>query len=518
MPLSSDVRASRRPLPRQLDLESWADTFSSSRSRTHDSGNETSCYDRFNDSESLPSHVHARHDTLRDNQCDAFQKEQSLSTMQSKKQHKMEDGSQAPPGRISRWDQLERVNSSSRECSTGSRHALSPVESSTSSTNESSLDDGESFVSNDKRDSCRHADLPRASSLHLSLDRHQSEASRHQTDAKSPLASPSDWARFQPHSIESTVSSTPSPASPSRLSQSPLQQMNDSWYEFRRQMRETFIRVEDMVDVHRSLFQSDPSSKNSIVQKDLELQAERVASETFHQLASLRNRFARLANETSGSKRAEEGLSIPKGASNFKEGSRKKEVPFIPSNQDENDVFDDKERVVGCRDRKDKRWKMDVGPTSRDGIETYTDLSSWKESGSDVDSNSIGKHELTRTFDDASSISNRYSKGKPTETDGIFKDFDKRMEQIRSSLHAIASGKHARNRHLNDTSGRRDANFTMGETSSMMGTNLTVRRPFGRFDDEGMDSDRLQASGREVEVRQLLKELNRVHARLEDES
>ncbi|KUF99325.1 40S ribosomal protein S19-1 [Phytophthora nicotianae] len=47
-----------------------------------------------------------------------------------------------------------------------------------------------------------------------------------------------------------------------------MSDLRENLYAFRKQMREIFIRVEDMVDVHRSFFKSDPSTGKPVFHFD----------------------------------------------------------------------------------------------------------------------------------------------------------------------------------------------------------------------------------------------------------
>lgn len=66
-------------------------------------------------------------------------------------------------------------------------------------------------------------------------------------------------------------------------------------YAFRKDMREAFSRVDEMVDGHRDLFRSDPTSGVPVFNATAHDEAERLAVQVFEQLASLRERFRRLA-------------------------------------------------------------------------------------------------------------------------------------------------------------------------------------------------------------------------------
>lgn len=73
--------------------------------------------------------------------------------------------------------------------------------------------------------------------------------------------------------------------------------LREELYAFRKQMRDVFIRVEDMVDVHRSFFKSDPSTGIPVFNGELQQEAEQLANEAFEQLAGLRKHFTRLAQD-----------------------------------------------------------------------------------------------------------------------------------------------------------------------------------------------------------------------------
>jgi hypothetical protein len=89
--------------------------------------------------------------------------------------------------------------------------------------------------------------------------------------------------------------------------QSAMSDLREDLYAFRKQMREVFIRVEDVVDVHRSLFKSDPSTGSPVWNGDLQQEAEQLAATAFEQLAALRKHFARLAKDFARSEPPSDG-------------------------------------------------------------------------------------------------------------------------------------------------------------------------------------------------------------------
>ncbi|KAE8880780.1 hypothetical protein PF005_g2105 [Phytophthora fragariae] len=118
---------------------------------------------------------------------------------------------------------------------------------------------------------------------------------------------------------------------------------------------------------------------------------------------------------------------------------------------------------------------------------------------------------------DASSLPDQCSRPSEHQTDSIFQDFDKRMEEIRCSLNAIASGKKP---HRSSSDNARIAAatpkiFTHGDSASPIRSTL---REASRISTADLDDESSNSSGinpprgaREAELRQLLKELNQLN-------
>jgi hypothetical protein len=84
------------------------------------------------------------------------------------------------------------------------------------------------------------------------------------------------------------------PESPVLRAKTPSDQRAEL-YAFRKDMREAFSRVDEMVDGHRDLFRSDPTSGVPVFNATAHDEAEQLAAQVFEQLAGLRERFRLLA-------------------------------------------------------------------------------------------------------------------------------------------------------------------------------------------------------------------------------
>ncbi|KAF4039352.1 hypothetical protein GN244_ATG08485 [Phytophthora infestans] len=378
----------------------------------------------------------------------------------------------------------------------------------------------------------------------------------------SPL--PADRAsdrRVRPSSPGSSVSATSTAASrkSSRSTESSMRDLRENLYAFRKQMREVFIRVEDMVDVHRSFFKSDPSTGTPIFREELEHEAEKLANETFEQLADLRKHFTLLSKDFQRSETATYEQSVPKrdkrSPLSVLETSprpiRASHTTSIRLSDDENNSAkgsdhpkdDTSECVSAASENNDEPLHMEQSSSIRhssqdsdDGTPrplTSTNLSSQLESSwrknSDAESialSDISARTKTRAPSVVSDTSSIRSKREP-DADSIFKDFDKRMEQIRCSLNAIASGKKPIQHYGNTLSiATTPKPFTGGGASSPIRAMMDVTRArttlceasrITRRLDTKEDDDRPRPGGREAELRQLLQELNHINSRNENE-
>ncbi|KAF1779100.1 Leucine-rich repeat domain, L domain-like [Phytophthora cactorum] len=235
----------------------------------------------------------------------------------------------------------------------------------------------------------------------------------------------------------STMAKHPNPSQ--RPAQPAMSDLRENLYAFRKQMREVFIRVEDMVD-----------------------------------LADLRQHFSRLAKDFQRSEMSADEWSVPKTERRTRlpvseTSSRLKQAPHTASSRssddESNSVKDSEhpedvgsERLSVTSENNDEASNMEHSPSIRhasqdssdDDIPTVpnsasTNLSQlqsrWRKNSS-AGSESIAMSDISaplRWFVNPCLTFLATSTCHLTFTDLI--DFDKRMEQIRCSLNAIANGK-----------------------------------------------------------------------------
>ncbi|GMF18978.1 unnamed protein product [Phytophthora lilii] len=101
-----------------------------------------------------------------------------------------------------------------------------------------------------------------------------------------------------------------------------MSDLREDLYAFRKQMREVFIQVEDVVDVHRSFFKSDPSTGSPVFNSELQQEAEQLANKAFEHLADLRDHFTRLAKDFKRSQ---------KPADEWPRQERRRRAPNVPT-------------------------------------------------------------------------------------------------------------------------------------------------------------------------------------------
>ncbi|KAF1319411.1 hypothetical protein FI667_g13282, partial [Globisporangium splendens] len=295
----------------------------------------------------------------------------------------------------------------------------------------------------------------------------------------------------------STISSTPEREA--RRVESPITKIRsmserrEELYAFRKRMREVFSRVEEMVDAHRDFFKSDPTSGIPFYDAGLEQEAAKFADTVFADLATLCERFHQLTlefqapdvSETSHSSRE---LVKPGTRSVSTNGEKRTRSEL---KMDHADQTEDQESVS----RLGKDAQSDFGESSAESELTdyktsvlyashrppLSPILSASSSRASSNSSTPEKHERrsdrasTLISDEAGSISTmlnarlsefssdfpkvahqRRSVGDSDSTDSeddrgdkdnVFKDFDKRMEEIRASLNSIASGRKASTSH-----------------------------------------------------------------------
>ncbi|KAE9361850.1 hypothetical protein PF008_g606 [Phytophthora fragariae] len=345
-----------------------------------------------------------------------------------------------------------------------------------------------------------------------------------------------------------------------------MSDLREDLYAFRKQMREVFIRVEDMVDVHRSFFKSDPSTGRPVFNDDLEKEAEHLATQAFTQLADLRKQFTKLAvdfqqseqppDEWSGRDRErrktrasttstraktrtptqpQRAQRVPSRRAASSHGSDDDGISVKSSAMSEDDGDSSDERVreqspsipVTRRssqvDSNDDALPVTMPDSARSTTSTYISSqlqSRWGEStaASDISARiSRSRGRSPSIVSDASSLPDQCSRPSEHQTDSIFQDFDKRMEEIRCSLNAIASGKKP---HRSSSDNARIAAatpkiFTHGDSASPIRSTL---REASRISTADLDDESSNSSGinpprgaREAELRQLLKELNQLN-------
>ncbi|GMF22285.1 unnamed protein product [Phytophthora fragariaefolia] len=274
------------------------------------------------------------------------------------------------------------------------------------------------------------------------------------------------------------------PNDPPRNDPSSMTSLREDLYAFRKQMREVFIRVEDMVDVHRSFFKSDPSTGSPIFDADLQHEAEHLATQAFEQLADLRKQFTILASDFKRSEKPSnewthryderERNRLPTGnppsriereqhhvsrRSSESEGISFKGSAMPEHGGSDCDNSDEQPRehsrsIPGDRgssqvDSDDDGPPATTPDSSRSTASTFlsTQLPSrWGMSSESTTASATAIRAPTPPT--ASSKVNFYIASylqlAPTNVSPHFLDFDKRMEEIRSSLNAIASGKQPR--------------------------------------------------------------------------
>ncbi|KAL4167484.1 hypothetical protein KRP22_012968 [Phytophthora ramorum] len=355
--------------------------------------------------------------------------------------------------------------------------------------------------------------------------------------------------------------------------------LREDLYAFRKQMREVFIRVEDMVDVHRSFFKADPSTGSPVFNDELHQESEQLANEAFKQLTDLRRHFTRLAKDF---QRSEEPSTAPP-RQRRKQGPTRK--PASVRRGSHTQVLDDddaslKDSEVPGDNDSDVQDLISIASSSNDGASTREHSPSIRGSSQDNnadpsspvvadsvrstastyltsqlhsrwrdDADSVAPSDSatfgTRTRDRSSSIVSDASSlpdlpsgsfsakcSEPSDTDSIFKGFDKRMEEIRCSLNAIASGKtpHGNSAATPPKFSQRGAGSpirAMLDATRSRSTRSTLREAsrissldFRRLDHEDGNSDGGKAGrggSREAELRHLLQELNQVNASNEDD-
>ncbi|ETM42188.1 hypothetical protein L914_12118 [Phytophthora nicotianae] len=654
MPLGNDSRASRRPMPRQLDMSGWSgDSYgdrASRRSRDADEVNYRNMREASNRYESSRENDHPRRPLPREESQHPFETKSSRtsdfdississgrstvggSTLSSNftsigsgryqprgdrasrqdNQREADDFIRSDSTRSSRWDEHTEPRRSDRRSQDRFQRAHASDSSAYAGAAESfnsntslRYEQAESIRSNDKADSIRGPESPvparRAKSSrddgelpeigtsllpsgfdnqdehHLSRtnsetsiapafpeSEYDSDTKRNRDrNSKLSISSPilSDRSRDRrfvssspcsPASVKSTTASRKA----SRSTQSAMSDLRENLYAFRKQMREIFIRVEDMVDVHRSFFKSDPSTGKPVFREELQQEAEKLANETFEQLADLREHFVRLAKDFQRSETDEQPLPRRTRFPSPEASSRSKRSLHNGSSRssdDENNSVkhsdhpedDGSERLSVASENNDEASSMELSPSIRQSTQSSDDdfptvsesiastkLSSRWRKNSSRDSESIAMSDIsarTKTrapsiVSDSSSRHDQCSKSEP-DADSIFKDFDKRMEQIRCSLNAIANGRTPINHQGNTSSvATPPKNFTVGGAGSpiraMMDVTRTRPTPLeapGISRRLGEDDSRPRPGGREAELRHLLRELNHINSSNEDE-
>uniref|UniRef100_H3HD52 Uncharacterized protein n=1 Tax=Phytophthora ramorum TaxID=164328 RepID=H3HD52_PHYRM len=331
--------------------------------------------------------------------------------------------------------------------------------------------------------------------------------------------------------------------------------LREDLYAFRKQMREVFIRVEDMVDVHRSFFKADPSTGSPVFNDELHQESEQLANEAFKQLTDLRRHFTRLAKDFQRSEEPHTQVLDDDDAS-----LKDSEVPgdndsdvqdLISIASSSNDGASTREHSPSIRGSSQDNNADPSSPVVADSVRSTASTyltsqlhSRWRDDADSVapsDSATFG----TRTRDRSSSIVSDASSlpdlpsgsfsakcSEPSDTDSIFKGFDKRMEEIRCSLNAIASGKtpHGNSAATPPKFSQRGAGSpirAMLDATRSRSTRSTLREAsrissldFRRLDHEDGNSDGGKAGrggSREAELRHLLQELNQVNASNEDD-
>ncbi|KAG7378267.1 hypothetical protein PHYPSEUDO_010301 [Phytophthora pseudosyringae] len=387
--------------------------------------------------------------------------------------------------------------------------------------------------------------------------------------ASSPCSSVSTTTRTYASRGSTTRSKTSD--SPQRAAQSAMSDLREDLYAFRKQMREVFIRVEDMVDVHRSFFKSEPSTGSPVFREELQQEAEQLANEAFEQLADLRLHFTRLAKDfqradppayerpvpnrerktrllvaaspvrahhAASTHSSDDGNTSVKG-SELPEDDGSDRLSVASDNNDEASTMEPSPiiRNLARVDSDDEDAPTAIMPDSkRTTASTYLSSqlqSRWRKNSS-VDSASVAMSDISERMrpprgrspsivSDASSLPDQCSKASETDANGIFRDFDKRMEQIRCSLNAIASGKKPRAQCSTNVAAA--AASTAGGAGSpiraMMDATRTgptlreasrISRRLACDGDANVGDHRRAGGGREAELHQLLQELNDINA------
>ncbi|KAL3672880.1 hypothetical protein V7S43_002182 [Phytophthora oleae] len=677
MPPGNDGRASRRPMPRQLDMSGWgvdssstaldsdrdrrtsrqADDFNYRQTREEQDSFGSLRVNEFQHRREEPQHslewrssrtsefdvssLSSRHSTIGGSTL-AFTSSDSSSGQRhggiSRDSHTSDrENNQRETNEFSRYDRNEssrslsddqsRANRFSSHRETSERSITRTAESSSYrgiAESASSLGYGrpdnyaESRLSYGKADSIREAESPVAirASANTEIFTHDKESTRKApesrtsslfdnqderqspTDSESSIPPTSPYSdcdsiaskirdpkpsipfpvssdrRMRPLSPCSSVSTTRTTSSTIRSktssnskrttqSDNVMSDLRDDLYAFRKEMREVFIRVEDMVDVHRSFFKSDPSTGTPIYRNDLEQEAEEQANEAFKQLANLRKHFTRLAKVFERSQSSSDGWSVPiqerRTPTPVPESlSRLQRVQQAASNHSSDgdtcakisDVPEDNgsDCISVTSDNTDEASTMEHSPITPEKCQLNTNFSTdstssylspqlqsrWRKNSSVSSIANISARTRTQRGSSLSSVSagsslpDQCSKASASDTDSIFKDFDQRMEQIRSSLNAIASGKKPQHSTV-DSTAVAPKNFTDGGADSpicaMMAATRTrttlrealriSRRLDGDSDEE--DNSRPHSGDREAELRQLLQELNQINAGNDDD-
>ncbi|KAL8007012.1 hypothetical protein Plhal703r1_c05g0030901 [Plasmopara halstedii] len=467
MPLRSDSCVSERPRPRQLDLSHWNENVVSSSLNHH----EDEILSRFSkcrepsrrsyaDSDQLnkySSEQRSRRDSQSNERRNSFQDESSLTSCRLNNQHETDEFLSEDHVNASRWNEVDRSDYLSREFSNNPSALLESQSLASSNRN------AESLLLNDKVDSIRSAESPLKAPMYHGTSAfdeiHKPRASLSSSSNENQLEDEFHGRKFKTFDRMSLQRFNENEKE-SGTTLSKEHDLDESLYHFRKKMREVFIRIEDMVDVHRSFFKSDLRKGSLKCQKELEQQAEKLATNTFEQLASLRNQFTCLARE-------------------------------FQQSQDHSSNFQDHRWTDNSSNQEDEQLRTSCEYDDNVTMEKQTDGPEFSISTlNSCNDNECRPHTITTLFsNDSKNFSN---------TEDMFKDFDKRMENIRNSLHGIANGEKTRY-HRN-----------VDEVSS--GIKSRIQRISRQYDDDNESQSQLQTGGREMKVRQLLKKLNHLHA------
>ncbi|GAB9466736.1 hypothetical protein Gpo141_00004102 [Globisporangium polare] len=269
-------------------------------------------------------------------------------------------------------------------------------------------------------------------------------------------------------------------------------------------MREAFARVDEMVDAHREYFKSDPGSGTPIFDSEAAEEAEKLADAVFADLAGLRERFRELATDFEDSETRNKAVQLPKsGAKTASRNSHRVQEPRSVAASDDDELDDGLSAVTrnlsargdsrsritpvsasnatlldnGSKESADSAYaSSSSSPTFASG-RYLNDTEEYEENGdltrstvvseedSDDDAVSAFMNDnfsqlsakmasrmpfpryspsttsLQTKSSDSVGTSSSSSKGDSREDGNVFQDFDKRMEEIRASLHSIARGR-----------------------------------------------------------------------------